>query len=317
METPRVIFEGVWKRFRRGERQDSLRDLIPALARRLVGGNGRAREDVADDQEFWALADVNFEVREGEALGIIGRNGAGKSTILKLLTRILKPTRGACAVIGRSGALIEVAAGFHPDLTGRENVYLQGALMGMSRGQIAKRFDEIVGFAGVDRFIDTQVKRYSTGMNARLGFSIAAHLAVDFTKGAVCEGNKLNITKRRMKVIQLGANGSKISAWANDRKFDEIYFQELRTLTEGSDNFNVLALTCSGNSPNIVNLVEHATREKAKVMGIVGFTGGDIAGMCEVVHVKSEDYGIVEDVAHKIMHWTTQRLRDKILYGRT
>jgi ABC-type polysaccharide/polyol phosphate transport system ATPase subunit len=129
-----------------------------------------------DEREFWALSDVSFEVHAGEALGIIGRNGAGKSTILKLLTRILKPTRGACAVNGRSGALIEVAAGFHPDLTGRENIYLQGAIMGMRRADIAARFDEIVEFAGVDRFIDTQVKRYSSGMNARLGFSIAAHV---------------------------------------------------------------------------------------------------------------------------------------------
>jgi lipopolysaccharide transport system ATP-binding protein len=119
---------------------------------------------------------VSFEVRPGEALGIIGRNGAGKSTVLKLLTRILRPTQGSCAVIGRSGVLIEVAAGFHPDLTGRENVFLQGAIMGMRRAQIRARFDEIVAFAEVERFVDTQVKRYSSGMNARLGFSIAAHL---------------------------------------------------------------------------------------------------------------------------------------------
>ena len=131
------------------------------------------------DEEFWALADVSFEVPRGEALGIIGRNGAGKSTVLKLLNRILKPTRGMARVTGRSGALIEVAAGFHPDLTGRENVFLQGAIMGMRRAEIAARFDEIVAFAGVERFIDTPVKRYSSGMSARLGFSIAAHLNPD------------------------------------------------------------------------------------------------------------------------------------------
>ncbi len=176
MATSRVVFDGVWKRFRRGERHDSLRDLIPALVRRSLG---RGRGGVADERDFWAVSDVSFEVHAGEALGIIGRNGAGKSTILKLLTRILKPTRGVCSVIGRSGALIEVAAGFHPDLTGRENIYLQGAIMGMRRAEIAARFDEIVEFAGVDRFIDTQVKRYSSGMNARLGFSIAAHLNPD------------------------------------------------------------------------------------------------------------------------------------------
>jgi ABC-type polysaccharide/polyol phosphate transport system ATPase subunit len=122
---------------------------------------------------------VSFEVKPGEALGIIGANGAGKSTILKLLTRILRPTRGRCEVRGRVGALIEVAAGFHPDLTGRENVYLQGSIMGMRQAEIARAFDQIVDFSGVAEFIDTPVKRYSSGMNARLGFSIAAHLNPD------------------------------------------------------------------------------------------------------------------------------------------
>jgi lipopolysaccharide transport system ATP-binding protein len=173
---PGVLFDGVWKKFATGERHDSLRDLIPAIARRLFR---RAPDGELEAKEFWAVKDVSFSVQPGEALGIIGRNGAGKSTVLKLLTRILKPTRGTCAVTGRAGALIEVAAGFHPDLTGRENVYLQGAIMGMRRHEIATRFDEIVEFAGVERFIDTQVKRYSSGMNARLGFAIAAHLNPD------------------------------------------------------------------------------------------------------------------------------------------
>jgi lipopolysaccharide transport system ATP-binding protein len=172
-----VVFDRVWKQFARGERHDSLRDLIPAVARALF--RRTSRDAANDDRQFWAVQDVSFEVRPGEALGIIGRNGAGKSTILKLLTRILKPTRGHAAVKGRTGALIEVAAGFHPDLTGRENVYLQGAIMGMRRHEITARFDEIVEFAGLDRFIDTPVKRYSSGMNARLGFSIAAHLSPD------------------------------------------------------------------------------------------------------------------------------------------
>jgi homopolymeric O-antigen transport system ATP-binding protein len=175
---PAVVFDGVWKKFRRGERHDSLRDLIPAAAARLLR-RSRASGDDLSDKEFWAVHDVSFEVSPGEALGIIGPNGAGKSTILKLLSRILRPTRGTCEVRGRAGALIEVAAGFHPDLTGRENVFLQGAIMGMKRADIARKFDEIVEFAGVSEFIDTQVKRYSSGMNARLGFAIAAHLDPD------------------------------------------------------------------------------------------------------------------------------------------
>jgi|KBSMisStandDraft_5_1062788.scaffolds.fasta_scaffold141040_1 lipopolysaccharide transport system ATP-binding protein len=176
MGEPAVIFDRVWKKFRRGERHDSLRDLFPSLVRRMV--RRQPSGDLAD-QEFWALQDVSFEASRGEALGIIGPNGAGKSTSLKLLTKILRPTRGHCHVNGRVGAVIEVAAGFHPDLTGRENVFLQGAIMGMKRTEIARRLDEIVDFSGISAFIDTPVKRYSSGMQARLGFSVAAHLEPD------------------------------------------------------------------------------------------------------------------------------------------
>jgi ABC-type polysaccharide/polyol phosphate transport system ATPase subunit len=171
MSNAPIVFDGVSKKFLRGERHDSLRDLVPALARKLRGVAARKPSD-----DFWALRDVSFSVRQGGALGIIGPNGAGKSTTLKLLTRILRPTSGSCRVRGRIGALIEVAAGFHPDLTGRENIFLQGAIMGMKRHEIARKLDAIVDFAGVSGFIDTPVKRYSTGMNARLGFSVAAHL---------------------------------------------------------------------------------------------------------------------------------------------
>lgn len=178
MAEPAVVFDKVWKKFRRGEHHDTLRDLIPSLLGRLWGRRAAADEDLGSE-EFWAVRDVSFEVPRGESLGIIGPNGAGKSTILKLLTRILRPTLGRCAVTGRAGALIEVAAGFHPDLTGRENVFLQGTIMGMKRAEILRNFDRIVEFAGVREFIDTPVKRYSSGMNARLGFAIAAHLDPD------------------------------------------------------------------------------------------------------------------------------------------
>lgn len=176
MSEPAVRFERVWKRFRRGDVHDSLRDLIPSLARKLIR---RDRKSTGAERSFWALKDVSFHVSTGEALGIIGHNGAGKSTALKLLTRVLGPTCGHCSVRGRVGALIEVSAGFHPDLTGRENVYLHGAVMGMSRAEVASKFDRIVDFSGVEAFLDTPVKRYSSGMNARLGFAIAAHLDPD------------------------------------------------------------------------------------------------------------------------------------------
>jgi len=173
-----VSFRHVWKKFRYGEVHNSLRDLIPALGRRLIRGRSPNARDLQSG-DFWAVRDVSFEVRPGEAIGIIGPNGAGKSTVLKLLTRIVRPTRGGCSVHGRIGALIELSAGFHPDLTGRENVFLQGSIMGMHRREIAAKFDEIVEFAGIPDFIDTPVKRYSSGMHARLGFAIAAHLDPD------------------------------------------------------------------------------------------------------------------------------------------
>lgn len=171
-----VVLEVVdlWKRFHRGEYYDSLRDWVPALVGRLLGR--RPTPHVLGQSDFWALREVSFQVRRGEVLGIIGSNGAGKSTLLKILARILKPTQGMIRIRGRLRALIEIAAGFHPDLTGRENIYLNGTILGMRRREIDARFDEIVEFSGLAPFLDTPVKRYSSGMQARLGFAIAAHL---------------------------------------------------------------------------------------------------------------------------------------------
>lgn len=177
MSQIRVDFDGVWKKFRRGERATSLRDAIPALARGVFRRRP-ARPDL-DSDEFHSLRDVNFQVRAGECLGIIGHNGAGKSTILKCASKILRPNRGAVRVRGRVCALIEVGAGFHPDLTGRENIFLNGIILGMRRREVADRFDRIVDFSGMQEFIDTPVKRYSSGMYARLGFSVAAFMDPD------------------------------------------------------------------------------------------------------------------------------------------
>jgi lipopolysaccharide transport system ATP-binding protein len=159
-----------------GMRYPTLRAAITAAATAPLRVFSRGRGGDAARDTLWALRDVSFDVRAGEALAVIGRNGAGKSTLLKVLSRITKPTRGEVDLYGRVGSLLEVGTGFHPELTGRENIFLNGAIMGMSRAEIARKFDEIVAFAEVEKFLDTPVKHYSSGMYVRLAFAVAAHL---------------------------------------------------------------------------------------------------------------------------------------------
>jgi lipopolysaccharide transport system ATP-binding protein len=179
-----IRVDNLGKQYRIGGRQEgyqtfreSLMDALQSPFRRLgallEGRNGQPQ----DPQEtIWALKDVSFEIRQGEVVGIIGRNGAGKSTLLKILSRITEPTTGRAEILGRVGSLLEVGTGFHPELTGRENIFLNGAILGMRKAEIARRFDEIVAFSEVEKFIDTPVKHYSSGMYLRLAFAVAAHL---------------------------------------------------------------------------------------------------------------------------------------------
>ena len=186
MERDVVIrVEGLSKKYILGQRAGSagglrhaIEDAVTSpfrLAKKVITG-ANSQRPVAADMEFWALQDVTFDIRRGDVVGIIGRNGAGKSTLLKVLSRITEPTKGRIGLKGRVASLLEVGTGFHPELSGRENVYLNGAVLGMRQAEVRQKFDEIVAFAGVEQFLDTPVKRYSSGMYVRLAFAVAAHL---------------------------------------------------------------------------------------------------------------------------------------------
>jgi lipopolysaccharide transport system ATP-binding protein len=179
MASGAISVKGLWKEYSLGERHRPARSLYEALGAALSAPWSRLRRlggHASEDSRFWALSDVDFEIAPGEVVGIIGRNGAGKSTLLKVLSRITAPTRGRVEIRGRLASLLEVGTGFHPELNGRENIYLNGAILGMRRQEVQRKFDEIVAFAEVERFVDTPVKHYSSGMYVRLAFAVAAHL---------------------------------------------------------------------------------------------------------------------------------------------
>lgn len=180
-----IKVENLSKRYilglKKNSRHDSLRDVIGQKARKVFNNtqgliSNKSIPESKEKEGFWALEDINFELKQGDRVGIIGRNGAGKSTMLKVLSRITEPTNGRISIKGRIASLLEVGTGFHPELTGRENIYLNGAILGMHRLEIKRKFDEIVDFSGVDKFLDTPVKRYSSGMYVRLAFAVAAYL---------------------------------------------------------------------------------------------------------------------------------------------
>jgi lipopolysaccharide transport system ATP-binding protein len=202
--------EGLSKMYRLGprERYRTLRDTLSApFCSRKSGASSKAEAET-----FWALKDVSFEVKHGEVIGIIGRNGAGKSTLLKILSRITEPTRGEARIHGRIASLLEVGTGFHPELSGRDNIFLNGAILGMKKAEIRRKFDEIVAFAEVDKFIDTPVKHYSSGMYVRLAFAVAAHLEPEIlvVDEVLAVGDHQFQTKCLSKMSEVGKAGRTI-----------------------------------------------------------------------------------------------------------
>jgi len=168
-----IKVENISKKYTIGKKTSgSLRETLTNTLSGLLNNKGHSRTS----EEFWALKDVSFEIEKGDAVGIIGKNGAGKSTLLKILSKITKPTKGRIVIDGRIASLLEIGTGFHPELTGRENIFMNGVMLGMNKSEIKKKFNEIVDFSGIEKFIDTPVKRYSSGMYVRLGFAVAAHL---------------------------------------------------------------------------------------------------------------------------------------------
>jgi lipopolysaccharide transport system ATP-binding protein len=311
LREPAVVFDHVWKKFDRTPRVDSLRDLVPAMVSNLVRGRSVAE---LRDKEFWALQDVSFEVRSGEALGIIGPNGAGKSTALKILTKVLRANRGTASVRGRVGALVEIAAGFHPDLTGRENVFMQGAIMGMSRAEVIRKFDNIVEFAGVGDFIDTQVKRYSSGMNARLGFAVAAHLdpdvllidevlsvgdlsfqerCFDRMQGFVKSGIPVVFVSHNLGAVSalcdrvLVLNGGRVEALAPTREAIAVYAKLVHAAQAQEVNYNVVTLALQDFEGRGVTEVRAGDPFRVRVSAYPDVKGGSLQAELQIRHLQS------------------------------
>jgi lipopolysaccharide transport system ATP-binding protein len=261
---PVIVAENVSKKYiidhQRKSGSSNLRDVVTETVDKLFSRK-KAQDDFANKEEFWALKDINFSIDQGDRIGIVGHNGAGKSTLLKILSRITEPSTGQIKIEGRIASLLEVGTGFHPELTGRENIFLNGAILGMNKSEIRESFDAIVDFAGVEKFLDTPVKRYSSGMYVRLGFAIAAHLnpeilivdevlAVGDTEfQKKCLGKMRDVSESGRTLIFVSHNLTAIQALCNK----SFYFEKGRLIDQG-DTTHIIT--------NYLSKVSHKSLEK-------------------------------------------------------
>ena len=299
-----VSFRSVSKRYL--IRQTGTAGLNGKAATNWVAKLRRGREP---RREFWAVRDVSFAVQHGESVGIIGHNGAGKSTILKMLSGITAPTAGEISIRGRLSALLEVGSGFHPELTGRENIYLSGSVLGMARQEIQRKLDSIVEFAGVQRFIDTPVKRYSSGMYVRLGFSIAAHLEPDvlLLDEVLAVGDRAFQEKCKERIGDLHRKGTTIVFISHDLAAVQKLCQRVLLLERGQ-------ITAEGNPQEIIHRYTHTTNlnhvpsaEDSKVVQITSVGFFDESGE------RSAGFRTGFPIHGRVEYFATEEIRDAVI----
>jgi len=313
-----ISCRGIGKRYRLGASEpyallrDRLAALPRAVARSLRGGSAAPDRH---GREVWALRDIDLDIEPGEVIGIIGRNGAGKSTLLKVLSRITAPTVGEARIVGRIGSLLEVGTGFHPELTGRENVYVNGAILGMRRREIARQFDEIVEFAGVEDFIDTPVKRYSSGMRLRLAFAVAAHLDVEiiFIDEALSVGDASFQKKCFNRVQGISRSGRTVILVSHQLDVisglcDRVFWMESGSILESGDPDIVVRRYIAAVEQNPLAADGYVALPQSRAENPFGFRAGELALLAD-----GRTSGVLisgKSAAFRIRCWSDRAIRD-------